>query len=152
MVVPFKNLQRKKTLAKQLESPTRFQPLLACCSLAVSVCLPACLPECLHACLYACLHPTPFIFSSLALSSLSLPLLSTFLSLFRLSASLSHTCVCVSSQAALTSLPPRTYPRLIDWRFVRAASCDDSAVAPSGPSPLYLQAETVGGGRGYPCN
>jgi hypothetical protein len=37
----------------------------------------------------------------------------------------------------------------IDWRFVRADSPDDSAVAPSAPTLLCLQEETGGGGGVY---
>ncbi len=37
---------------------------------------------------------------------------------------------------ALAAPPPSPHPRMIDLRFVRAVSPDDSAVAPSAPSSL----------------
>ncbi len=47
------------------------------------------------------------------------------------------------------SSPPYPHSRLIDWRFVRAVSPDDSAAAPSAPRLLPLQKETGGGGERY---
>jgi hypothetical protein len=45
---------------------------------------------------------------------------------------------------------PRPHLTSIDWRFVRAVRPDDSAVAPSAPSPLRLQDKTRSGDGGYP--